>query len=116
MNVIECEQGSADWLAARAGCITASMFTIARSRVGGLTEQQSVYVDALVRGKSEAEAKQAAGYKTKPTAEAVQRALDGEEVGQPSAAAMDYAFRIAVERISGEPLDTARIAQLLMAT
>lgn len=105
MRLIECAQGSAEWHQARAGCITASMFEVARSRVGGLTEQQQKYVDALLAGKSEAEARELAEYKAAPKAEAIRRALAGEEVGQPSEAAHNYAFTLAVERISGTPLD-----------
>lgn len=105
MRVIECAQGSADWHLARSGCITASMFTVARSRVGGLTQQQQTYVDARLAGKQEPEARELAGYKTAPRSDVIKRALGGEAVGEPSEAARNYAFRLAVERISGEPLD-----------
>lgn len=105
MIVIECDQGSPEWLAARAGVITASMFAVARSRVGGLSYQQEVYVTAIRRGASVEQAMEAAGYKSRPRAEVVERALDGEKVGDWSDAAKDYAFRVAVERISGAPLD-----------
>lgn len=64
MIVINCAQGSAEWHQARAGCITASMFETARSKL-----------------------------------------KSGPNKGQPTAAALDYAFRLAVERISGDPLD-----------
>ena len=64
MKIIVCEQGSADWHRARAGCITASMFGDARAKL-----------------------------KT------------GSRKGEPTEKALDYAFRLAVERISGEPLD-----------
>lgn len=64
MLLIECDQGSEAWHAARAGCITASMFDTAR---------------AILKS--------------------------GPNKGQPTAAALDYAFRTAVERISGDPLD-----------
>lgn len=105
MLLIECAQGSAEWHQARAGVITASMFEVARSRVDGLTAQQQLYVDALLSGKSESEARTAGGYKAAPTSGTVKRALDGEVVGRPSDAALNYAFNLAVERISGEPLD-----------
>lgn len=105
MIVIECEQGSLDWHQARAGCITASMFTVARSRVNGLTEQQQKYVSSLLAGKSEAEARAEAEYKAAPKADAIRRALAGESVGEPSEAALNYAFNLAVERISQQPLD-----------
>lgn len=104
-QVIECEQGSPEWFSARAGCITASMFSTVRAKVGGLTAQQQIYVDALRTGKTEPQAREAAGYKAAPRAEVVQRALDGERVGDWSQAAQDYATRLAIERISGEPLD-----------
>lgn len=57
-------QGSPEWLKARAGCITASMFRVARERL-----------------------------KT------------GPNKGDFTAAGKSYAFRLAVERISSEPLD-----------
>lgn len=64
MKIIVCEQGSAEWHRARAGCITASMFGEARAKL-----------------------------------------KSGARKGEPTAAALDYAFNLAVERISGEPLD-----------
>ena len=105
MIVLSCAQGSPEWHRARAGVITASMFSVARSRVDGLTEQQQQYVDAIRAGASEADARAAAGYKAAPRADAVYRAIDGETVGKPSDTAKAYAFRLAIERISGEPLD-----------
>lgn len=62
--IIECEQGSAEWHQARAGCITASMFSVARERL-----------------------------------------KSGKNAGDLTNAAKDYAFRLAIERISGEALD-----------
>lgn len=105
MIVIRCAQGSPEWLAARAGVITASMFCVARERVGGLDERQQAYVDAIRAGNTEAEAVIAAGYKSKPRSSGIERALAGQKVGDFSPAAKDYAFRLAVERISGTPLD-----------
>ncbi|MCG6574912.1 recombinase [Pseudomonas sp. AF32] len=105
MIIINCAQGSEAWLKERAGCITASMFSTARSKVNGLTAQQRTYVDAILAGHSESRARDLAGYKTGPKAEVVQRALDGEMVGEPSNAALSYAFELAVERIGGAPLD-----------
>ncbi len=64
MLVYTSPQGSPEWHAARAGCITGSMFATARERL-----------------------------------------KSGPNKGQPSSAARDYAFRLAVERISGQPLD-----------
>lgn len=105
MIVYECAQGSPAWHAARAGVITASMFGVARERIGGLDERQQKYVDALRSGVAEPAARELAGYKNAPTSEAVKRALRGERVGEFSGAARDYAFRLAIERISGKPLD-----------
>ncbi|WP_119154179.1 lambda exonuclease family protein [Caldimonas tepidiphila] len=64
MKLIACAQGSEQWHAARAGCITASMFRVARERL-----------------------------------------KSGPNKGDFSAAAKDYAFKLAIERISGQPLD-----------
>lgn len=64
INIIECEQGSAEWHKARAGSITASMASTIRDT-----------------------------YKS------------GKNKGEYKAAARDYAFRLAIERLSGEPLD-----------
>jgi hypothetical protein len=103
MKVHYCDQGSPEWHQARAGVITASMFRVARSRVGGLNEQQQAYVDAIRAGNSEAAARTLAGYKTAPRAEAIEKSLAGLPVGDWSDPAKNYAFRLAVERISGEP-------------
>ena len=105
MIFINCEQGSPEWHAARAGVITASMFRVARTKVNCLDERQQAYVNAIRAGKAMPMALELAGYKAAPKAEAIQRALDGEKVGDYSDAAKDYAFRLAVERISGAPLD-----------
>lgn len=105
MVIVQCAQGSAEWLQGRAGVITASMFSTARSKVNGLTSQQGIYVDAILAGHSEGKARDLASYKAAPKAEVVQRALAGEKVGEPSNAALTYAFELAVERIGGAPLD-----------
>lgn len=105
MIVVNCEQGGDAWHQARAGVITASMFTVARSRVNGLDEKQAKYVNAIRSGMSEAAARDVAGYRAAPKAESVQRAIEGMPVGEPSDAAKAYAFRLAIERISGKPLD-----------
>lgn len=106
MRVINCEQGGKEWHQARAGVITASMFRVARERIGGLTEQQQKYVNAIRAGKSPEVAQNLAEYKTKPRlTETVQRAIDGLPIGDYSEAAKNYAFRLAVERISGTSLD-----------
>lgn len=105
MIVIECAQGSPEWFKARAGAITASMFAEVRKRVNGLNDQQATYVSAIQAGADDAAAMAAAGYKAAPRAQVVKDALAGKKVGDFSDAAKDYAFRLAVERISGEPLD-----------
>lgn len=105
MRVIECDQGGAEWLKARAGCITASMFSTARKKVGELDERQAQYVALRLAGTPEKAAAEAAGYKVTPSSDIIKRALAGEKIGDWSDAAKDYAFRLAIERISGDPLD-----------
>ena len=105
MILLTFPQGSQEWLESRAGVTTASRFSDATSRVGGLTEQQATYVDALQAGNSEDQALLMAGYKKNPTAANVERALRGQRVDTPSASAMAYAWTVAMERIAGQPLD-----------
>ncbi len=100
MILINCQQGSEEWHAARAGVTTASTFSDAVAIVGGLTEQQSKYVGAMLSGKTEAEAMAVAGYKAKPKSATVDRALDGLPVGEPSDASKKLAVTTAIERIS----------------
>lgn len=107
MIIVDCEQGSSEWFRARAGACTASMFSEVRKRVGALTDQQAAYVDAILGGMDEKAAREAAGYKAAPKSEGIAKALRGEQVGDFTDAAKAYAFRLAVERISGEPLDEA---------
>ncbi len=120
MIIHNVKQGSPEWFACRAGVISASNFWLARQRVGGLTDQQKVYVDFILNARLgamnspnpvealagvEKAAMAAAGYKAKPSSTTVERALRGEMVGDFSDGAKNYAFRLAIERISGEPLD-----------
>jgi hypothetical protein len=105
MKLIACQQGSEDWLRARVGVITASRFSDAISIVGGLTDQQQAYVNAIKSGKDEAQAMLAAGYKAKPRAEAIELALSGVDTSRPGDAAIKYAWLIAMETIAREPLD-----------
>jgi hypothetical protein len=106
MKLIVCEQGSPEWHAARAGVITASMFKVARERTGLLTEQQQKYVNAIRAGEPEAVACELAGYKSKvKRTDTVERAIAGLPIGDFSDKAKAYAFRLAIERISGVPLD-----------
>ncbi len=105
MIILNHPQGSEDWLRARVGACTASRFSEARERVGGLDERQAAYVKALQSGKGELEAKLIAGYKNKPSAAVIDKALAGMPVDEPSAKAVAYAAMIAVETIAREPLD-----------
>lgn len=114
MIVVSCDQGTPEWHAARAGVITASMFSEVRKRVNGLNDQQAAYVTAVQGGADEAEAMKAAGYKMPPRAESVKRALAGEKVGEYTTVAKDYAFRLAVERIAGHALDDGQFETYAM--
>lgn len=104
-KLIECEQGSVEWLMTRAGCITGSVAKIAREWVGGLDDRQQKYVTLVRAGTDQKLAMVEAGYKVAPSSETVKRALDGETVGDFSDKAKDLAFRLACERISGQPMD-----------
>jgi YqaJ-like viral recombinase domain len=105
MKLVVCDQGSEAWLAARAGACTASRFGDARSRVGGLSDQQRIYVNALRAGYNEGKALELADYKKRPTFSKFDRALKGERVDEPSDAAIRYAWLLAHERVAGQPLD-----------
>ena len=104
MIVHECQQGAPEWYQARCGAITASMFAEARKRVGGLTDQQQVYVTSILKGWTQAEALAEADYKKAPGGEKIRRALEGEQIGDFSSAAHDYAFSLAIERETGHTL------------
>lgn len=105
MQIIECAQGGELWHKSRAGCITASMFSTVRKKVGMLDDRQAKFVELRLAGVPEKAAMESAGYKVAPKSDIITRALNGEKIGDWSDAAKDYAFRLAVERISGEPLD-----------
>jgi len=105
MKIIECSQGSPEWHRARAGCITASMFSTIRKKVGCLDERQAQFVELHRGGMPAKEAAEQAGYKAVPKSDIITRALAGEKIGDWSDVAKDYAFRLAIERISGHPLD-----------
>jgi hypothetical protein len=81
------------------------MFAEVRKRAGGLTDQQRTYVDAVRAGSNETDAAKAAGYSKAPKGDKIAKAIRGEEVGDWTDAARNYAFRLAIERIKGEPLD-----------
>jgi hypothetical protein len=105
MIVLNHPQGSEDWLRARCGAVTASRFSDARDKVGGLDQRQQMYVEAMLAGKSDADALAVAGYKKRPTADVVVRALKGESVEEPSAKAVSYSWTVAIETIAREPID-----------
>lgn len=104
MKFLKCQQGTADWYAARAGRITASCFADAISTVGGLDARQALYVKLMLAGADAKAALAEAGYKAAPSADCVRRALAGEATEQPSDIAKSYAADVAIERISGEPV------------
>jgi hypothetical protein len=108
IEILECPQGSPEWHAGRAGVITASMYAEIRRIIGGLTAQQQTYVDAIRAGEGEKDARDRAGYKAAPKSDSIRRAIEGERIGDYSNAAKDYAFRLAIERICGEPLQDER--------
>lgn len=112
---IQCAQGSEEWFAFRLGAITASMFTECRTIVGGLTDQQLKYADLIKAGIAEKEAMLEAGYKSKPKAKGITDYLNGEKVGDYSPKAKEYAFKLAVERISGRLLDEDKFQTWQMA-
>lgn len=103
MIFLECQQGTPEWLAARAGKCTASCFADAISTVGGLDERQQQYVSLVLAGTPNKEAANQAGYKALPSSDIVRRALAGEETAVASDIAKRYAADIAIERISGHP-------------
>jgi hypothetical protein len=94
-------QRSEAWLESRRGVITGSRAKDARDRSNGLTAQQSTYVEALRAGRGEGEAMASAGYKKKPTAEAVDKALAGTLEMVWGAKAILYAQDVARERCGG---------------
>lgn len=101
--MITCLQGTPEWLEARAGAITASTFSTALDMTGLPTEQQAIYIEAICKGKTDAEACALAGYKKAPTAAVVAQAIAGLPVGEPSPASDRLAANTAFERISGKP-------------
>lgn len=101
---IECRQGTPEWLQARAGLCTASEFGNACSTVGALTDQQRLYVDAIIRQcLTEKQAAELAGYKSVPKSDIIERNLRGENTEVMSDTALRYAHDLAFERISGAP-------------
>lgn len=98
-------QQSPDWFTGRMGAITASMFSECRNIVGGLSEQQRLYVDLVGSGMTAKQAATEAGYKSAPKSATIEKALKGEKVGDYSQKAKQYAFKLAVERLSGQLLD-----------
>jgi hypothetical protein len=106
-EIIEVQQGSPEWMEARAGCITASMFSTIRAKVQTLDEKQCLYVAAILQGEDQKHALEVSGYKAKPTAACVAEAIARKtlDVGEWSDASKNYAFRLACERIAGRNID-----------
>lgn len=102
---VVCQQGTQEWLDARAGATTASRFAEACERVGGLNEQQEKYLALLKAGVPRAKATIEADYSATPKGAWVEKALSGEKMERLSGTAMDYAWLIALERIAQRPLD-----------
>lgn len=98
-HVSMAPQGTVEWLEARKGCVTGSRAKDACDFSDGLTDQQRTYVSAVLAGKTEAEAMQAAGYKAAPRAEAVVKAIAGTLVEVPSTVALTYARDTALGRV-----------------
>ena len=105
MIIIDCEQGTEAWHIARSGVISSSNFKLCLTKVNDINAKQKAFADSIINGCSEKEAMEIAGYKAKPKSLIIDRYLNGEIVGEWSTPAKEYAFRIAVERISGQPLD-----------
>lgn len=84
------------------------MFTECRAREGGLTKQQRIFVDYVLSGASRDEAKALAGYVSKPKSAKIDQAINGEIVGDFTERAKNYAFRLAVERMTGELMEEQR--------
>lgn len=106
VEIIDCKQGDPEWDNARAGVITASKFGMVRAKVNTLDEKQAAFVSAILEGKSERLAMSIADYKAPPKSTRVALAIEKGtlDVGDWSEKAMDYAFRLACERINGGPL------------
>lgn len=95
------KQGTPEWAECRRGVITASRAKDIR-RTDGLTDQQRLYVEAMRAGYGEASARQAAGYKAKPTSTTVEAALNGTLVLQFGEGAHTYAKQLARELCGGK--------------
>jgi hypothetical protein len=108
VEVLDTPQGTPEWQLERAGVITASKFGMVRKKVNTLDEKQAAYVSAIIHGKkSEKAAMEIAGYKAAPTSSRVALAIEKKtlDVGDWSEASINYAFRLASERIAGESID-----------
>lgn len=106
MRIYTSPQGSIEWLQDRCGITTASMFFETRKRINGLNDKQALYAGAILDGKDADEAKEIAGYTAKPRITPIlEKALNGEVVGEFTDKAKSYAFDLAMERISGVPTE-----------
>ncbi|WP_206208249.1 hypothetical protein [Xanthomonas oryzae] len=81
------------------------MFGVARKRVGELDERQQTYVDGVMSGLARRRQQRLQAIRLCRVLPGIAKALRGEPVGDYSDEAKSYAFRLAIERISGEPLD-----------
>lgn len=99
-------QGSEAWHESRRGVVTASRAKDARDRTTGLDAKQTAYVEAILAGRAESEAKALAGYKATPSAEAIRTAIaSGRIEKQWTGAAIAYAKDLARERCGGKSFD-----------
>ncbi len=104
MLFVECLQGSPAWMDARAGVTTASCFSDAISKTGGLNDQQKMYCAAIAHGHDSKSAALLAGYKSAPTSEGIKKYIEtGIDPATPSDVSNRYASDLAFERISGKP-------------
>lgn len=104
-------QNSPEWYAARLGVITASQASVCR-RGDGLTKQQRIYANAIRTGKTEAQARELAGYKAQPKFSQLEQVIEGTLPLLFSEAGHTYAKQIARERCGGrEPEGFQGLAQ-----
>jgi exodeoxyribonuclease (lambda-induced) len=103
-------QGTEAWYEARRGVITGSRASDARNRTNGLTKQQNIYVDAILRGATQGEAQFEAGYKKAPASEDVERAIRGTLPLKWGDGAISYAMDLARERRGGRAPVTSGFA------
>lgn len=109
-------QGTQEWLDARVGVITASRARDARDKLQLLDERQAKYVAAIMSGNDEATALTIAGYKNKPSSEAIRQALDGAPLWRFSDKAKAYAMDVARQRVGGTVVDIFTSKEMRIGT